>query len=100
MKITEQLPYNGESFESPRDYDFEGMGAFDGKPKVYSMAYLQGCPHVEVESYPGEGVMVTYLITGVTYTWSWKNRSKAWEWAKARKAHIEGLKSNYYHTYI
>ena len=97
--IQEQLPYNGENYQEPRGAEGPGHGCFTGEPKMYRMAYLQGSPHVELESYYGQGVVVYYAPTGQTYTWTWRNRNLAWEWAKSRKAHIEGIKSNYSHNY-
>ncbi len=97
--IQEQLPYQGECFSEPKNFEFEGSGAFEGKCKVYRMAYMQGCPHVEVESYYNKGVIVYYAPTGRTFTRKKKNRNCAWNWANERKQHIEGIKANGNHHY-
>jgi len=60
----------------------------DGKCKVYRMAFDGGVPTIEVESYFGKGVSVYYAPVGVTYCWPWKDRGKAWDFARARKQHI------------
>lgn len=84
--------YNGEFFNGPDPSAMEGQNLYSGKPKVYNMAYLQGAPHVIVESFYGQGVVVQYMITGVSYSWDWKDRNKAWSWAKDRKQHVNMLR--------
>ena len=84
--------YEGEFFNDPDANAFEGELDFKGNPKVYNMAYLQGQPHVIVKSFYGEGVVVSYMITGVTYSWSWVSRNKAWAWANDRKQHVNMLR--------
>lgn len=82
--------YNGEFFNAP----IGGIKGhlFDGPHKVYSMGYLEGQPHILVESYYSSGVTVSYLISGVTYSWAWRNRQQAWDWAKDRNLHIKALR--------
>ncbi len=75
------------------DKGIEGILAFKGKPKVYQMAYIDGFPHVEVESFYGEGVIVSYLITGVTISWEWKDKEEAWAFARGRQFHVDSIKA-------
>jgi hypothetical protein len=84
--------YSGEFFSGPDATAIEGEVCYDGKAKEYKMAYLQGFPHVILESYFGLGVVVRYIITGESYSWNWKDRNNAWSWANARKAHINMLR--------
>ena len=85
--------YKGEFFAKPGPHAIEGTLVFKGRPKLYKMGYLQGYPHIEVESYPGEGVIVSYLMTGTTCSWEWKYRNEAWDWARTRALHIQMLKN-------
>ena len=90
--------YGGEMFTQP-EKAIKGTLWTDGEPKVYNMAYMQGQPHAIVESYQNEAVIVTYAVTGISYSWEWKDRNLAWKWAKERKQHIEGIKACYRHNY-
>lgn len=82
--------YHGEFFSDP----IGGMKGhlYDGSHKVYRMGYLEGQPHIFVQSYNMVGVTVSYLITGATYSWPWSTRQRAWDWAKDRNQHIKMLK--------
>jgi len=83
--------YRGEFFNDPVNA-IEGEVIYEGTPKIYKMAYLQGFPHIFVESYYGKGVVVRYIITGQSYSWNWADRNNAWNWANDRKEHVRMLK--------
>ena len=90
MKTNEQLD---QELNHPTPHAERGCITFKGKPKVYQMAYLEGHPHVTVESYYGEGVIVSYIMTGETFSWDWKYRNEAWDYAHGKKFHIEEIKA-------
>jgi hypothetical protein len=89
----EKQKQQDEQFEHPTPHAERGILVFKGKPKVYQMGYLEGHPHVTVESFKGEGVVVTYAMVGIVYSWLWEYRNEAWEYARGRQFHIEEIKA-------
>lgn len=77
----------------PTPHAIRGQLCFKGAPKVYKMAYLEGFPHVEVESYYGQGVIVSYLMTGLTFSWEWQYRNEGWDWARGKALHVGEIKA-------
>lgn len=84
----------GAELNRPTPHAIRGQLHFTGKPKLYQMGYMQGYPHVELESYYGQGVIVSYLMTGVTFSWEWQYRNEAWDYARGKKLHIDEIKAN------
>ena len=85
---------NNELVETDYPHGIHGRLSFKGSPtKVYRMGYMQGFPHVEVESYNEQGVIVSYMMTGITFSWAWEYRNEAWDYARGKQYHIDAIKA-------
>ena len=102
QSITEQSKnvYDGCFFTEPKGTSKTFCPDYNINPtKIFKMAYMEGNPHVILYSWEGQGIQVDYLITGETHVWDWNKKYLAWQWAKERSAHINGIKSCYRYNY-
>lgn len=86
---------NGVCWQHPTPHGERGIRIWKGMPdkpdKFYQMGWLQGFPHVDVEVFKGFGVRVTYMMTGLTYSWDWPHKEEAWAYAKGQDYHIKAM---------
>ena len=92
--------YCGEEYQGshclfhPTEHAEYGLLSFGDKPdKFYRMGWHQGFPHVEVEVYQGRGIRVSYLMTGVTYSWLWQHKEEAWTYARDKDYHVKAMQA-------
>lgn len=92
--------YCGEEYQGshclfhPTEHADYGIRHFGDKPdKFYRMGWHQGFPHVEIEVYHGKGVIVHYLMTGVSYSWDWQYKEEAWTYAKDKDFHVKEIQA-------
>lgn len=93
--------YCGEEYqgshclEHPTEHAERGIRHFGDRPdKTYRMGWHQGFPHVEVEVYHGKGIIVSYMMVGVTYSWEWEHKEEAWLYARDKDYHIKAMQAS------
>jgi hypothetical protein len=57
------------------------------------MGWHQGFHHVEVWVFTGKGIRVSYLMTGLTYSWDWEHKEEAWTYARDKDFHIKSMQA-------
>jgi len=93
-KICGEEYQGSHCLEHPTAHAERGIRSFGYHPdKTYRMGWHQGYPHVEIEVYQCKGVIVSYLMTGVTYSWEWAYKEEAWEYAHDRDYHIKAIQA-------
>jgi len=70
-----------------------GRVNYPGKPKSYYSGYIEGFHHVELHSFYKQGIVVRYVMTGVTYSWDWADREQGWDWFRNRNVHVDNIKA-------
>lgn len=71
----------------------QGELSFRGRPRVYRTGYWNRRPHITIESYPGQGVVVIYDLTGEMHSWTWADKESAWAWSRQQNVHIQEMES-------
>lgn len=96
------MTYQNECFASPSHCfadnisDDESLAFTPCFVAPEGRTYLYGpTREIELVTYPGEGVQVTYCPTAHIVSWTWANRKHAFNWASERAEHMRAAGYRY-----